>query len=441
MLYTKNFEHSKSFDVVVVGGGVAGFCAAVASARNGAKTALIEDLGALGGILTTGANPEIGIFYAYEKQAIAGIGWELCKRLEAKGFADIPDFSVVDTRKGCSPSNVKVNIAMAENEMNQMCLECGVTLFFHTKIVDGIVDGGRVKSIIVAQKGGLACIEAGVFIDCTGDGDVAYLCGAEQEKSDVLQPGTFGYAFKCNNLDSLDEATLRAAFQERKEKGLIKEGDYWPEYHGTMKGFLREGGNNANHLEMDGSSAADITAAEIEGRAAMARMLEFASANADVSVYPPADYVSPRETRRTVCDYTITKEDYLTGKIFPDSLCYYYYNLDLHSTKKDGKRPFELDEDDEKLPEGVVPTVPYSAMTVKGLSNLLTAGRCISAERIVMGALRVKAPCMAMGQAVGTAAALCRGAEVRNVDMTLLKSTLKNQGAIVPDKTLFSVAE
>ncbi len=438
MLYTKKINHSESFDVAIVGGGVAGFCAAVASARNGAKTALIEDLGALGGILTTGANPEIGIFYAYEKQAIAGIGWEFCKRLEAKGFADIPDFSVVDTRKGCSPSNVKVNIAMAENEMNQMCLESGVTLFFHTKIVDGIVENGCVKSIIVAEKGGLACIEAGVFIDCTGDGDVAYLCGAEQEKSDVLQPGTLGYTFKCNNLDSLDEATLRAAFQARKANGVIKEGDYWPEYHGTMKGFLREGGNNANHLEMDGSVASGITAAEIEGRAAMARMIEFAAENADISVYPPADYVAPRETRRTVCDYMITKNDYLTGKIFPDSLCYYYYNLDLHSTKKDGKKPFELDEEDEKLPEGVVPTVPYSAMTVKGFTNLLTAGRCVSAQRIVMGALRVKAPCMAMGQAVGTAAALCKKGAVRDVDMACLKATLTEQGAIVPDESIFS---
>ncbi len=440
MLYTKDIKQREGFDVVVVGGGVAGFCAAVASARNGAKTALIEDLGALGGILTTGGNPEIGIFYAYKKQAIAGIGWELCKRLEEKGFAEIPDFSVVDTRKGCSPSNVKVNIAMAENEMNLMCLECGVKLFFHTKIVDAIVEGQRVKGIVVAEKGGLAYIEAKVFIDCTGDGDVAYLCGAEQEKSDILQPGTFGYTFKCNNLDELDEKELRASFQALKAKGLIKEGDYWPEYHGTMKGFLREGGNNANHLEMDGSSAQEITNAEIEGRMAMARMLQFANANADVSVYPPADYAAPRETRRTVCDYVITKDDYLTGRIFPDSVSYYYYNLDLHSTKKDGKAPFELDEEEEKLPEGVVPTVPYSAMTVKGFTNLLTAGRCISSERIVMGALRVKSSCMGMGEAVGAAAALCRDGAVRDVDMEILKTTLRKQGAIVPDKSIFDIA-
>ena len=120
MFYSREINKIEKFDVVVVGGGVAGFCAAVAAGRQGKKTALIEDMGALGGIMTTGGNPQVGIFYAYYKQAIAGIGWELCKNLEKMGFADIPDFSVVDTRKGSEPSNVKVCMPMAEAEMNRM---------------------------------------------------------------------------------------------------------------------------------------------------------------------------------------------------------------------------------------------------------------------------------------------------------------------------------
>ena len=155
MLYTKEIEHNEVFDVVVVGGGCAGFTAAVAAARNGAKTALIEDQGALGGIMTTGGNPQIGIFYAYHRPVIAGIGWELCKRLEAKGYATIPDFGKVDTRKGGTASNVQINRAMTEVEMNRMCREAGVSLFFHTKVEGGVVNAGQIEYIIAAEKRGL----------------------------------------------------------------------------------------------------------------------------------------------------------------------------------------------------------------------------------------------------------------------------------------------
>ena len=442
MLYSNEIKHNEVFDVVVVGGGVAGFTAAIAAARSGATTALIEDKGALGGILTTGGNPEIGIFYAYKKPAISGIGWELCKRLESKNFAIIPDFSKVDTRSGGSKSNVKVNRAMAEVEMNRMCLEAGVSLFFHTKVIGSIVNDNKIDYLIAAEKCGLVSFQANVFIDCTGDGDVAAVCGAERYESDELQPGTFGYSFVCNNLEEIKEEDIRAKFNAERENGNIKHGDYWPEYHGRITGFLRAGGNNANHIEMDGSTSAGITKAEIDGREAMARMLEFAVENADISVYPPASYVAPRETKRIVCDYTITVSDFVTGKIFDDSLSYCYYNLDLHSAKNtDGSRPFKLNAEDEKLPEGIVPTIPYRAMIVKGLNNLLTAGRCISSERIVMGALRVKASCMGMGEAVGTAAALTKNFNVREVDIELLKDTLRKNGAIVPDKELFKPAE
>ena len=442
MLYSKEITHNEVFDVVVVGGGVSGFTAAVGAARNGAKTALIEDEGALGGILTTGGNPEIGIFYAYKQPVIAGIGWELCKRLESKKFAIIPDFSVVDTRRGGSKSNVKVNRAMTEVEMNRMCLESGVSLFFHTKVIGSIVSDGKIESLIAAEKCGLVSFSAKVFIDCTGDGDVAAICGAERYESEELQPGTFGYSFVCNNLSEINEEDIRAKFNTEKELGNIKHGDYWPEFHGRITGFLRAGGNNANHIVMDGSTSQGITNAEIEGREAMARMLEFANKYADISIFPPASYVAPRETKRIVCDYTISVSDFVTGKIFDDSLSYCYYNLDLHSAKNtDGSRPFELGTKDEKLPEGIVPTVPYRAMIVKGIDNLLTAGRCISSERIVMGALRVKASCMGMGEAVGTAAALAKDGNVRAIDIELLKEILRKNGAIVPDKELFKPTE
>lgn len=438
MIFKNNIEHIEKFDVVVAGGGVAGFAAAVAAARNGANTALIEDQAALGGILTLGGNPEIGIFYAYKKQAIAGIGWELCKRLEKEGFAEIPDFSVVDTRDGCSKSNVKVNPVMAQVEMNRMCIESGVKLFLHTKVIATEMEENRIVRLIAAEKCGLVGFEADVFIDCTGDGDVAKLSGAEMYTSDVLQPGTYGYIFKCNNLSELKDSELRAEFQKCKENGTIKHGDYWPEFHGTILGFLRGGGNNANHINMDCSNAKGQTKAEIDGREAMARMINFAEDNADITLFSSAAYTAPRETNRIVCDYTITISDFMSGKIFEDSLAYGYYNMDLHSSANtDGSRPFALDKNLEKLPDGVVPTIPLKAQTVKGIYNLLTAGRCISGVREVLGALRVKCPCMSGGEAVGTVAALTENGNVRGVDIEKVKNALRKNGAIVPDSSIF----
>jgi 2-polyprenyl-6-methoxyphenol hydroxylase-like FAD-dependent oxidoreductase len=442
MLYTQEIKHIEHFDVVVVGGGCAGFTAAVAAARNGARTALIEDQGALGGIMTTGGNPQIGIFYAYYQPVIAGIGWELCKRLESKGYATIPDFATVDTRKGGSASNVKVNRAMTEVEMNRMCQEAGVSLFFHTKVVGGQVTDGKIEYLVAAEKRGLVAFAAKVFIDCSGDGDVAAVCGAEQYFSEEMQPGTLGFSFLCHNLGELDETELRRAFEEKKQQGALKHGDYWPEFTNPIHGLFRHGGDNTNHIVFDGANAQSMTQAEIEGRESMARALEFIREMSDITIFAPSNYVAPRETRRTICDYTVTVEDFRNGRLFPDSLSYAYYSMDLHSAANtDGSRPFVLSDEDDKLPMNIVPTVPYSAMVVKGLRNLLTAGRCISAERPVMGALRVKATCFGMGQAVGTAAALTETSDVRGVDLEKVKAALREQGAIVPDAARFQPAK
>ena len=133
----------------------------------------------------------------------------------------------------------------------------------------------------------------------------------------------------------------------------------------------------------------------------------------------------------------ISVEDFLTGRLYPDSICYGYYNIDLHSYSKNAA----FEKASGKLPDGVVPNVTYRALCVKGFDNLLVAGRCACADRETMSALRVKSSCMAMGEAAGTAAALCKEGKVRAVDMALLKETLQKNGAIVPNRTLFIPVE
>jgi hypothetical protein len=222
---------------------------------------------------------------------------------------------------------------------------------------------------------------------------------------------------------------LREKFQQKKENGEILHGDFWPEYHAPIKNFFIEGGDNANHVSFDGADADELTRAEIEGRERMARMLKYASSMANVTVYPSVERVSARETRRITCDYEMSVTDFLTGALYEDSVCYGYYNMDLHSDKK-GQA---FDTENQTLPPRVIPAIPYRSLTVKGFTNLLVAGRCACFDRRVMGALRVKAPCMAMGEAVGTAAALSLpSGNVKKVNMEALKNRLSDNGAIVP---------
>lgn len=169
MRYEKDVPVLGDFDVVVCGAGVAGFCAAVQAARAGAKTALVERYGMPGGVLTVGGNNEIGLFYRGSRPIIAGIGWELVKRLEADGWAAIPPFS---EEYDHSQQNVVVNGPMAAAAMDAMCQEAGVTLLYHHTLCDALTRDARVTEILVAAKGGLQAIRGGRFIDATGDGDL-----------------------------------------------------------------------------------------------------------------------------------------------------------------------------------------------------------------------------------------------------------------------------
>lgn len=136
--------------------------------------------------------------------------------------------------------------------------------------------------------------------------------------------------------------------------------------------------------------------------------------------------VGVRETWRVEGDYVISHEDYVSGRKFNDAVCYAYYPVDLHSVGE-GVKP-------RQLPEGVVPTVPFRALCVKGVSNMLVAGRCVSADRLAASGLRVQGACMAMGQVAGQAAALAaaKGCDVRKLSLDMLRLSLKDSGAIVP---------
>ncbi len=430
-LYQRRLKQIGEYDVVVCGGGPAGYCAAVQAARLGAKTALIEQYGILGGVITSGGNPEIGLFYAHGKQIISGIGWETVTRLAAEGFARIPDFS-----PGIHHSlmNVSVDPVMFGCLADEICREAGVDLYFHHFLADAVVsdDDKRIEAVVLATKSGLKGIAGKQFIDATGDGDLSVRAGADyllgDSQTGELQPGTIRFYPAGYDLADINQKQVEESFQAGLESGELLRQDYWST-EGSPYGIFAAYGNNINHILLDGSDSKSRSTAELEGRKSVARVLKWARQHVKgaerLSIVACGTEVAVRESRRICCDHYITVQEYVGAEKYPDAVCYSYYPIDLHKAGEQTLKNIFLEEN-------IIPTIPLGAMLVQGKENLLVAGRCVYGDRLANSAYRVKASCMAMGQAAGAAAA-CSGEEpLRSLSLETLKNTLEAQHAIVP---------
>lgn len=431
--YSKQLPIRGEYDVIVCGGGPAGFVAAVQAGRLGLKVALIEKYAALGGVLTTGANSEIALFYAEGKQIIAGIGWEFVNRLAAKGWADIPEF------KAGIPHymlGVHVNIPMAAHMMDKMCKEAGIEVYLLQQVIDVLVSekaGQKViEGIVLASKNGPECLIGKKIIDCTGDGDVCAMAGAEYELGDIvtkdLQPGTLRFFPTGFNINDIDEEQVKEAFLKGLEtQELIRE-DLWVTNPYVI---FAHNGNNINHIVMNSADNKSRTQAEIKGRESLTRVTNWARRNVkgaeNFTMIISGYEVASRESRRILGEKYITVEDFLSGLVYDDALSYTYYPVDLHTNELKALNNIFLES-------GKVPTIPLGALIPKGFSNTLVAGRCISGDRLANSAYRVKASCMGMGQAAAAAAAVSiwENVAVNDVDITQVRMVLEDNGAIVP---------
>lgn len=432
MKYCKDIPELGEYDVVVCGAGVAGFSAAVQAARDGARTALIEQYGMPGGVLTVGGNNEIGLFYRGSRQIISGIGWELVKRLEKKGWAHIPEF---DEKYNHSQQNVIVNGPMAAAEMDTMCLEARVSLLYHHYLCDAVTEDGRIIGAVVAAKGGLGLIRGKCFVDTTGDADLTYFAGGKTSLSDqeplTLQPGTLRFYWSDFQLEHLDKKQVEESFLEGLDRKEICRSDYWS-LGGSPYTIFAANGNNINHITVNGADSLSRSRAEIEGRQSVGRLANWARKRVkgaeQIQPVAAAPEVAVRESRRVIGEHVITAEEYTQAVAYPDGVCYSYYPIDLHT--EGTQTLYNL-----AVKDAAIPQIPYHAFIVKGTDNLLAAGKCGSGDRLAQSAFRVKASCMAMGQAAGCAAALSvqQGKSIRDLSVSDIRSRLRAQNAIVPD--------
>ncbi len=415
----------KLYDVIVCGGGTAGIVAAIQAGREGASTLLVEKNGMLGGTMTVAGINYPASFFAYGRQVIGGIGWELFRGTCAESGQPLP-------RPDTGSRHLRIDAALFAALADEAVLAAGAEILFHAMPATARFDEGA-WSVQVCTKSGLQALRAKVLIDATGDANVVGLAGFELARGGVVQPATLSFACSGYDAEALDYAALRDAARAAVASGELLTTDIAWRDDGPQA-LLKKHGNNANHVRAPRAETSEgRSRAEIEARKALLRMYRFLRRQPGLDGFR-IDWVCPevgiRETVTIKGQTTITAADYEAGKLYDDAVCYAFYPIDEHLN--DGKgingRP---------LKQGILPTIPRGALLPAGGRFLLAAGRCLASDREANSALRVECPCMAMGQAAGAMAALSArtGTDPGQLALEDLYGVLRKHGAIVPGET------
>jgi len=419
---------SLSAEVIVCGGGPAGLCAAVAAAQEGADTLLIERYGFLGGMATAGLINPFMPYYTGGEQIIEGLFQQIIDRLDAAGgWSHRQDEWA---RDAFDPEIMKL---VAQD----MVEEAGVRLRLHTMVVDASSKDSHVGQALLASKSGLEAAEADIFVDATGDGDLAARAGAPYEQGrpadGLSQPMTLMFRMAGVDEEHIPpREEINVLYDEAKAAGEIdnpRENVLW--FYTTRSGEIHF--NTTRVIRRDGTNAADLTAAEIEARRQVKQMVNFLTekvpgfSNAYLSA--TGTQIGVRESRRILGEYVLTAEDVLGARKFADGIARGCYDIDIHNPSGTGTVI-------KSLPEGESYDIPYRCLCPRGFDNLLVAGRPISATHQAHSSVRIMPIAAAVGEAAGTAAAMCiaQGQSVTAVDVAELRETLRQRRANIGDE-------
>jgi len=424
-------------DVLVVGGGSAGIGAAIAAARNGAKTVLIETTSGLGGNGTSGLVPALAPYNYNDKQGeplLRGIAWEIVERLDAAG-----GFYGLGKHQWWKLFDKEIGKRVFEH----ITLEAGIHVRYFTFFHTVEMEGPFIKRALTVSKGGLEAWKAKVYIDASGDGDLAAAAGAPVMMGDARHermPPT--YCFTVTNVDRVmlgDTRQVNEAMKRGKAEGRLRN----PDDHRGEKDIFGPQAMvfNYNHVyDVDCLDAQDLTRGVIEGREIAFELLDYLRdtvpgfKKADIAT--TAVLLGVRETRRIEGDFILKGDAYFESHRHPDDVCVYDYALDLHAarpTRGSQEEYYELYYNKRTKP-GEFFGIPYRSLLAKGIENLGVAGRCISTDRPMLSSIRVLPCAIAMGEGVGVAAAMALrcGKRMRDVSMNRLQETLRKQGAYIP---------
>jgi hypothetical protein len=431
-------ETLTSIDVLVVGSGSAGSTAAIAAARGGASTLVVEKQAFLGGTSTAVLDTFYGFWTPGEapRKVVGGIGDEVVAALRRLGpVVERPNTYGAGTGVTYHPEHLKV-------AWETLVPRAGARVLLHAFVQDAIVRSGRIEGVVVATKAGLRRIEAGVVIDASGDADVCHFAGVPTELAGELEPAqTLTTTFRMANVDmdrrrSIDRHAFHALMARAAESGAYdlprREGsDHVTPVPGVTATIMTrlEASRSLDGRTVNATDPDFLTEAEMAGRR---QALEYARFLVDrVPGYERASLVGlgaqlgVRETRRVYGDHRLTHDEVLAARQFDDQIGLCGAPIEDHRPGTDTRWQY--------LPEGCAVGIPYRTLLPLEVEGLLVAGRCFSATHDAHASVRSMAQCMAMGQAAGTAAALAVGAGVspRQLPVDRLLERLRADGAIL----------
>src|SRR6218665_25183 len=438
--YTKHTMAKEQYDVIVAGSGSAGSPAAIAAARQGAKTLLLERLPFLGGISTA----VLDTFYGYytpgkiSKKIAGGIADEVVKGLnEYKVCFERPNTFGAGAGITYHPEYLKI-------VWESLAVKAGCQILLNAWVQDVAKEGNCIKGLTVATKNGLTHYAAKQFIDATGDADIIFQAGFDFEMAGQREPAqTLTTTFKMVNVDmekrkSVPKEQFHRLMKQAAESGKYdlprKEGsDHMTPVAGMTATIMTrlKSYDVADGKTINAADPEFLSAAEIKGRIQALEYIRFLKEC--VPGYEKSELssfgvqIGIRETRRMCGEYWLTEEDVLSARQFDDQIGLCGAPMEDHHDGADTRWQY--------LPEGKTVGIPYRTLVPKNTVNLFAAGRCFRASHAAHSSVRSMAQCMVMGEAAGTAAAMCvdKSISPRALDIRALQNELSQRGAIIKE--------
>jgi hypothetical protein len=439
--FSREIPVRHTVDIFIAGGGPAGVAAGVCAARAGRRVFLAEGQACFGGMGTSGLVPAFMRFSDGVNFLAGGIGEEIYRRTKKRHA--LPHDAPADW--------VSINVEDLKRVYDDMVSEAGVNFTFQTNLIGVETRGGRVQAAVCASKSGVFAVEAEIFIDATGDGDLSAWAGAPFELGDPegnMMPGTLcslwtGIDWQQVNANPIrQDAKLEDAFaagvfsvQDRHLPGIWQVGE------------ITGGGNIGHTFGVDSTDERSLTSALVWGRKLVDEYeryyKEFLPGFERMSLLATGALLGIRESRRILGDYVLCLDDFKNRAVFPDEIGRYAYPVDIHASKPDRENFDRFEEEFRTLryQDGESYGIPYRSLIPRGLENVLVAGRCLSSDRFLQGSVRVMPGCYITGQAAGMAAALAveEHTGLRSLDVGKLQDRLAGLGAFLPNRSHSSV--
>ena len=413
-----------NYDVIVCGGGPGGIAAAVGAARTGSKVLLIERYGFLGGGATAILVNPFMTYFAGDRQIIHGVLQEIIEGLEKMDAYGNPR-----THWAFDAEAIKI-------VSERLCLDSGVDLLYHSFLTGCAVENDKITAIHVATKDGLKDFTAKMFVDSTGDGDLAFFAGAPTEKGrkqdGLAQPMTLNFRMADVDIENMPtRAEMTAAYVAAKARGDIQ----CPRediliFFATQPNVVHF--NQTRVIRHDATDPVSYTRAEVEGRRQAWQISRWLIAEIpgfeNAYLQQTAPQLGVRESRRVMGQYVLTDEDLLSARKFSDVIGCGSYPVDIHNPDGEGTVL-------RHLKRGEWYDIPYRSLVPLGIDNLLIGGRCISSTHEAHSAIRVMPIVFGIGQAAGVAAGQCAKVNVapKDADIAAIQRELVRQGATLGD--------